>query len=58
MDVQFTLVLTIGLVVLVILLFLRNVGATVIPSITVPLSLLGAAALSCTCSASASTTCR
>jgi multidrug efflux pump len=40
-DVEFTLVLTIGLVVLVIFVFLRNVRATLIPSVTVPLSLLG-----------------
>ena len=40
-DVQFTLVLTIGLVVMVIFLFLRNVWATIIPAITVPLSLVG-----------------
>ena len=40
-DVQFTLALTIGLVVLVVLLFLRNFWATFIPSITVPLALLG-----------------
>ena len=40
-DVQFTLVLTIGLVVVVIFLFLRNVWATIIPAITVPLSLVG-----------------
>jgi hydrophobe/amphiphile efflux-1 (HAE1) family protein len=39
-DVEFTLALTIGLVVLVIFLFLRNVWATVIPSVTVPLSLV------------------
>src|SRR5215469_6358649 len=39
-DVQFTLMLTIGLVVLVIFLFLRNVWATIIPSITVPLSIV------------------
>ncbi len=38
---QFTLVLTIGLVVLVLLLFLRRLRSTVIPSIAVPLSLLG-----------------
>ena len=36
-DVQFELMLTIGLVVLVIFLFLRNLSATVIPSIAVPL---------------------
>jgi hydrophobe/amphiphile efflux-1 (HAE1) family protein len=40
-DVQFTLILTIGLVVVVIFLFLRNVWATIIPSIVVPLSLVG-----------------
>jgi hydrophobe/amphiphile efflux-1 (HAE1) family protein len=39
-DVQFTLLLTIGLVVLVIFLFLRNLWATIIPSVTVPLSLV------------------
>ncbi len=44
-DVQFTLMLTIGLVVAVIFVFLRNVWATIIPSITVPLALLGACAL-------------
>ncbi|HYB74379.1 MAG TPA: efflux RND transporter permease subunit, partial [Candidatus Sulfotelmatobacter sp.] len=40
-DVQFTLLLTIGLVVLVIFLFLRNVSATVIPSLAVPMSIVG-----------------
>jgi hydrophobe/amphiphile efflux-1 (HAE1) family protein len=40
-DVEFTLMLTIGLVVMVIFLFLRNLWATVIPSIVVPLSLVG-----------------
>lgn len=44
-DVQFTLLLTIALVVMVIFVFLRSVWATVIPSITVPLALLGACAL-------------
>jgi hydrophobe/amphiphile efflux-1 (HAE1) family protein len=44
-DVEFTLVLTIALVVLVIFLFLRNFWATIIPGITVPLALLGTAAL-------------
>ena len=44
-DVQHTLILTIGLVVMVIFVFLRNFWATVIPSITVPLALLGAVAL-------------
>src|SRR5262249_46595593 len=43
-DVEFTLGLTIALVVLVILLFLRNFWATVIPSLTVPLALAGSAA--------------
>jgi multidrug efflux pump len=40
-DVEFTLVLTIGLVVMVIFVFLRNLRATAIPSIAVPLSLVG-----------------
>ena len=44
-DVQFTLMLTICMVVMVIFVFLRSFWATVIPSITVPLALLGAAAL-------------
>ena len=48
-DVQFTLLLTIALVVMVIFLFLRNFWATVIPGITVPLSLLGTAALMYVC---------
>ncbi|MGI9103295.1 MAG: multidrug efflux RND transporter permease subunit, partial [Terriglobales bacterium] len=40
-DVKFELMLTIALVVMVMFLFLRTVSATVIPSITVPLSLVG-----------------
>src|SRR5882672_3487514 len=40
-DVQFTLLLTVALVVMVIFLFLRNFWATVIPAVTVPLSLIG-----------------
>ncbi|HYA74758.1 MAG TPA: efflux RND transporter permease subunit [Roseiarcus sp.] len=44
-DVQFTLMLTIFLVVTVIFVFLRSFWATVIPSITVPLALLGACGL-------------
>ncbi len=40
-DVEFELVLAIGLVVLVIFLFLRSLSATVIPSVAVPLSLIG-----------------
>ena len=39
-DVQFTLLLTIGLVVLVIFLFLRNLSATVIPSLALPVSIV------------------
>ena len=41
-DVEFTLLLTICLVVMVILLFLRNFWATLIPSVTVPLAISGA----------------
>lgn len=44
-DVQFTLLLTIALVVMVIFIFLRSFWATMIPTITVPLALLGACAL-------------
>jgi HAE1 family hydrophobic/amphiphilic exporter-1 len=44
-DVQFTLLLTIALVVMVIFVFLRSVWATIIPSVTVPLALLGACSL-------------
>lgn len=40
-DVEFELMLTVGLVVLVIFLFLRSVYATIIPSVAVPLSLVG-----------------
>jgi multidrug efflux pump len=40
-DIEFTLLLTVVLVVMVIFLFLRNVWATVIPSISVPLSIVG-----------------
>ncbi|MGA7314263.1 MAG: efflux RND transporter permease subunit [Silvibacterium sp.] len=40
-DVEFELMLTIGLVVMVIFLFLRNLYATIIPSVAVPLSLIG-----------------
>jgi multidrug efflux pump len=40
-DVEFELLLTIGLVVMVIFLFLRSLSATIIPSIAVPLSLVG-----------------
>jgi HAE1 family hydrophobic/amphiphilic exporter-1 len=44
-DVQFTLGLTIALVVMVIFLFLRNVSATIIPSLAVPLSIVGTFAI-------------
>ncbi len=40
-DVEFTLLLSIGLVVMVIFVFLRSFWATVIPSVTVPLALVG-----------------
>ncbi|HEX4227593.1 MAG TPA: efflux RND transporter permease subunit [Bryobacteraceae bacterium] len=40
-DVKFTLLITIALVILVIFVFLRNFSATVIPSLAVPLSILG-----------------
>jgi multidrug efflux pump len=40
-DVEFELMLTIALVVMVIFLFLRNLAATVIPSVAVPLSIVG-----------------
>ncbi|MEO6841637.1 MAG: multidrug efflux RND transporter permease subunit [Bradyrhizobium sp.] len=44
-DVQFTLLITIALVVMVIFIFLRSAWATIIPSVTVPLALLGACSL-------------
>lgn len=44
-DVEFTLLLSIALVVAVIFVFLRNVTVTLIPSVTVPLALLGTAAV-------------
>ena len=44
-DVQFTMALTICLVIMVIFIFLRNVSATVIPSLAVPLSIVGAFAV-------------
>src|SRR4029077_221126 len=40
-DVQMELMLTVALVVMVIFLFLRNIPATIIPSVAVPLSLVG-----------------
>jgi multidrug efflux pump len=44
-DVQYELAAAIGLVVMVIFVFLRNVPATVIPAVTVPLSLVGTLAV-------------
>jgi HAE1 family hydrophobic/amphiphilic exporter-1 len=44
-DVEFTLLLSIGLVVAVIFVFLRSLWATIIPSVTVPLALFGACTL-------------
>ncbi|MGH8207060.1 MAG: multidrug efflux RND transporter permease subunit [Steroidobacteraceae bacterium] len=44
-DVEFTLLLTVCLVIMVIFLFLRSAWATIIPGVTVPLALLGTAAL-------------
>src|SRR5215468_3111141 len=44
-DVQFSLLLTIALVIMVMFLFLRSLAATVIPSIAVPISLVGAFAI-------------
>src|SRR5262249_36802536 len=40
-DVETTLVIAIGLVILVVFLFLRNVRAALIPSVAVPVSLIG-----------------
>ena len=40
-DVEYTLLIAVGLVILVVFFFLRNVWATVIPGVAVPLSLLG-----------------
>src|SRR2546423_524536 len=40
-DVQFTMLLTLGLVIMVIFVFLRNVWATVIPSLALPFSIIG-----------------
>jgi multidrug efflux pump len=44
-DVEFELVLTISLVVMVIFVFLRNLSATIIPAIAIPISLVGALAV-------------
>jgi hydrophobe/amphiphile efflux-1 (HAE1) family protein len=44
-DVEFALLLTIGIVVLVVFVFLRNMWATIIPGVTIPLALLGSFAV-------------
>jgi HAE1 family hydrophobic/amphiphilic exporter-1 len=44
-DVQFTMALTLGLVIMVIFVFLRNVWATVIPSLALPFSIIGTFAI-------------
>src|SRR6202044_393637 len=41
LDVEYELMLTVALVVMVIFLFLRNLAATIIPSVAVPLSIVG-----------------
>jgi multidrug efflux pump len=46
-DIQFELMLTVGLVVMVMFLFLRSVSATIIPSVAVPLSLVGTFGVMC-----------
>ena len=48
-DVEFTLMLSIALVVMVIFLFLRSAWATIIPSVTVPLALVGTCAVMYLC---------
>jgi multidrug efflux pump len=48
-DVEFELLLTVGLVVMVIFLFLRSLSATIIPSVAVPLSLVGTFAVMYLC---------
>jgi multidrug efflux pump subunit AcrB len=48
-DVEFTLVVAICLVVMVIFIFLRNVWATVIPSVTIPVALVGTLAVMYIC---------
>src|SRR5205085_4157871 len=40
-DVEFTMIMTLGLVVMVIFLFLRNFSATIIPSLALPFSIVG-----------------
>ena len=57
-DVQFELMLTVGLVVLVIFLFLRSSRRTVIPSVAVPLSLVGTFGVDVPARLQPRTTCR
>ena len=57
-DVQFTLLLTAALVVLVIFIFLRNVTATIIPALALPVSVIGTFAGMYADGLSASTICR
>ena len=57
-DVQFTLLVAIFLVVLVIFLFLRNVSATIIPSLALPMSIVGTFAVMYAARLHASTTSR
>ena len=48
-DIQFTMALTLGLVVMVIFLFLRNLSATIIPSLALPFSVIGTFAVMYLC---------
>jgi HAE1 family hydrophobic/amphiphilic exporter-1 len=48
-DIQFTMLLTLGLVVMVIFLFLRNLSATIIPSLALPFSIIGTFAVMYLC---------
>ena len=57
-DVKFTLLLTVALVILVIFLFLRNVSATLIPSLALPMSVVGTFAAMSLAGLSPSTTSR
>ena len=44
-DVQFTLLLAVGLVIMVVFVFLRSIWATIIPAVTIPIALLGTFAM-------------
>ena len=48
-DIQFTMALTLGLVIMVIFLFLRNISATIIPSLALPFSIVGTFAVMYLC---------